>query len=151
MPENDFLKSALATSGAYADADIVRWLKSRAAENSCSIQRIPLQSLTGWIIDPGLGNLVHTSGKFFKVEGIDIRMNYGSEKCWSQPIINQPEIGILDSLAMARAGRESSVRATASESLWHSSDDCWASVSLCPPRGFKDHSFGFPKVSAVCE
>lgn len=37
----------------------------------------------------------HDSRKFFTIEGIRIKTNYGSAKEWDQPIINQPEIGIL--------------------------------------------------------
>jgi oxidase EvaA len=45
------------------------------------------------------GNLVHQSGRFFRIEGIDVRTNFGPTAHWMQPIINQPEIGILGFLA----------------------------------------------------
>ena len=41
------------------------------------------------------GDIVHDSGKFFKVEGLRTETNYGPIGNWDQPIINQPEIGIL--------------------------------------------------------
>ena len=39
--------------------------------------------------------LKHASGRFFTIEGIRIHTNFGPTQCWEQPIINQPEIGIL--------------------------------------------------------
>ncbi len=45
------------------------------------------------------GNLIHESGKFFSIEGITVRTNWGQVPEWDQPIINQPEIGLLGILA----------------------------------------------------
>ena len=36
-----------------------------------------------------------TPGKFFSIEGVDINTNFGVKANWQQPIIHQPEIGIL--------------------------------------------------------
>jgi oxidase EvaA len=38
---------------------------------------------------------VHESGGFFSIEGISVKTNAGMVPSWTQPIINQPEIGIL--------------------------------------------------------
>ncbi|ADG80062.1 NDP-hexose 23-dehydratase OS=Tsukamurella paurometabola (strain ATCC 8368 / DSM / CCUG 35730/ CIP 100753 / JCM 10117 / KCTC 9821 / NBRC 16120 / NCIMB 702349/ NCTC 13040) OX=521096 GN=Tpau_3481 PE=4 SV=1 [Tsukamurella paurometabola] len=52
--------------------------------------------MKGWNFDPGTGNLGHTSGKFFTVEGLAVSVESDAPvPRWSQPIINQPEIGIL--------------------------------------------------------
>ncbi|MCK5360722.1 MAG: NDP-hexose 2,3-dehydratase family protein, partial [Gammaproteobacteria bacterium] len=40
-------------------------------------------------------NLRHESGRFFSIEGVEIKTNWGDVAHWQQPIIRQPEIGIL--------------------------------------------------------
>jgi dTDP-4-dehydro-6-deoxy-alpha-D-glucopyranose 2,3-dehydratase len=52
-------------------------------------------ALVGWRFEDDSGNLVHESGRFFSVEGLDVRTDRGESGTWMQPIINQPEIGIL--------------------------------------------------------
>ena len=41
------------------------------------------------------GTLKHVSGRFFSIEGIQVETDYGDIRKWTQPIINQPEIGYL--------------------------------------------------------
>jgi oxidase EvaA len=48
-----------------------------------------------WYFHNDTGNLYHESGRFFSIEGADIKTNLCGVSEWSQPIINQPEIGIL--------------------------------------------------------
>ncbi|WP_158269714.1 NDP-hexose 2,3-dehydratase family protein [Desulfonatronum sp. SC1] len=54
-----------------------------------------LDQLDGWHFQEDSGNLVHRSGRFFSIVGLDVRTNFGHVHHWMQPIINQPEIGIL--------------------------------------------------------
>lgn len=59
-------------------------------------ERIPLDQLDQWRADPRSGIIRHVSGKFFTVQGIDVTISTGDgTRRWSQPIIVQPEIGIL--------------------------------------------------------
>ncbi|MCZ0978220.1 NDP-hexose 2,3-dehydratase family protein [Streptomyces diastatochromogenes] len=52
----------------------------------------PLASLPNW----HLGDRLHRAdGRFFTVEGLSVRTDFGPVPHWSQPIIVQPEIGIL--------------------------------------------------------
>jgi len=44
------------------------------------------------------------SGKYFSVRGIEVSTNYGAKAAWSQPIIVQPEIGLLGIVAQRRDG-----------------------------------------------
>jgi dTDP-4-dehydro-6-deoxy-alpha-D-glucopyranose 2,3-dehydratase len=76
-------------------AELRRWLAERRAANSYRVRRIPFAELDRWSFDPDTGNLGHDSGQFFTVEGMTARTDYGGVGEWSQPIINQPEIGIL--------------------------------------------------------
>ena len=52
-----------------------------------------------WASNPATGDIEHSSGKFFSITGIRIRTNWGTVPEWDQPIINQPEVGLLGILA----------------------------------------------------
>ncbi len=58
------------------------------------IDVVALPDVTGWHVDPA-GNLRHDSGRFYTIEGLDVLSAPGRPSAWSQPIIVQPEIGIL--------------------------------------------------------
>lgn len=81
------------------------WLAERSAANRCTVSRVPLPELRGWEIEPGTGNLVHETGKFFTVEGLDVHASTQPVTRWQQPIIHQPEIGILGVLVARWQGR----------------------------------------------
>lgn len=91
-----FLKSLLSQETSVSNTkDIRLWIESRNREVQVNIKRIPFSELEKWRVEPGSGNIVHESGKFFSIEGIHVKTDMGSVKEWKQPIINQPEIGIL--------------------------------------------------------
>jgi oxidase EvaA len=69
-----------------------------------NISRIPFSKLEKWKVDPLTGSIHHESGKFFSIEGIHVKTDMGSVKEWKQPIINQPEIGILGFLTKEIGG-----------------------------------------------
>nr|WP_155074035.1 NDP-hexose 2,3-dehydratase family protein [Streptomyces taklimakanensis] len=58
-------------------------------------ERVPLAGLDGWHEDPATGSIRHRSGGFFSVEGVGVRRPGHPVPHWEQPIINQPEIGLL--------------------------------------------------------
>nr|WP_269330205.1 NDP-hexose 2,3-dehydratase family protein [Kineosporia babensis] len=72
------------------------WLEARRRAVGAQVRRIPFAELDQWSFEPGSSNLRHHSGRFFTVEGLDVR---GPQSSWQQPIIVQPEIGILGILA----------------------------------------------------
>ena len=76
-------------------AEFPGWLDERRRAHAFEVEPIPFRELEGWSFEPSTGNLVHVSGRFFKIEGIWVETNYGRLAQWSQPIISQPEIGIL--------------------------------------------------------
>ncbi|MFD0683228.1 NDP-hexose 2,3-dehydratase family protein [Actinomadura fibrosa] len=90
-------RSAAAAEGAgIATADVPGWLAARRRARPSRVRRIPFAELDGWSFADGTGDLRHRSGRFFSVEGLHVvRPNAD----WQQPIINQPEIGILGILA----------------------------------------------------
>src|SRR5688572_22943980 len=95
-----FLASAMSAEGRFlATDDIPKWLDSRREMHRFSVRRIPLDELASWHFANGTGNLVHESGRFFSVEGLTVVTSYPENSVYHQPIINQPEIGILGILA----------------------------------------------------
>lgn len=76
-------------------AEFYPWFESRMKANTFIVEQIPFRDMDNWCFQEGTGNLIHKSGKFFRIEGLKVQINDGVEKQWEQPIINQPEIGIL--------------------------------------------------------
>ncbi|MFF5002847.1 NDP-hexose 2,3-dehydratase family protein [Streptomyces phaeochromogenes] len=93
--------SAATTEGSQlATADFHGWLAERGRANAFRVDRIPFAELQGWSFEESTGNLVHRSGRFFTVEGLHVTERdgpYGDGPYadWYQPIIKQPEVGIL--------------------------------------------------------
>ncbi|MFF7812421.1 NDP-hexose 2,3-dehydratase family protein [Streptomyces sp. NPDC007945] len=75
--------------------DVHRALDSARGRMFTRTERVPLDELTGWAGDPDTGTLRHHRGGFFTVEGLRVRRPGRPVAEWSQPIINQQEIGIL--------------------------------------------------------
>ncbi|MET3987752.1 NDP-hexose 2,3-dehydratase family protein [Streptomyces sp. PvR034] len=71
------------------------WLEERREAHPFRVERVPFAAAEGWSFDDATGNLVHRSGRFFSVEGLAVRSADGPVSEWHQPIIRQPEIGIL--------------------------------------------------------
>lgn len=80
------------------------WFAAQAARSPFSVRRIPFDAMTGWSFDPRTGNLVHDSGRFFSVEGVRVQDDSRPVRRWSQPIIVQPEIGLLGILVRRIGG-----------------------------------------------
>lgn len=100
------LAARLDRSAAVTDAgrdlgtrDVSAWLDACLAAHVFEVDRIPFADLDAWSFDPETGNLGHRSGRFFTVEGLRVEVEDGPVPEWEQPIINQPEIGILGILA----------------------------------------------------
>ncbi|MEV4636613.1 NDP-hexose 2,3-dehydratase family protein [Actinoplanes sp. NPDC049548] len=72
-----------------------RWYDDRQSDLRQRVTRAALDDIRGWHFDEQTGDLRHVSGRFFAVEGVHVRSDAGPIREWTQPIINQPEIGIL--------------------------------------------------------
>ena len=68
---------------------------SKKITNYFNVVPIAFSEMDKWNFDKNMMALRHESGKFFKIEGIRSKTNYGLIREWDQPIINQHEIGIL--------------------------------------------------------
>lgn len=103
--EAEFFKSALAMdSDVNSNAEIIDWVASKNFSANTRIEQIPLDQMRHWLVDSATGSVVHDSGKFFSIEGIQVETNWSSLTSWEQPIINQPEIGYLGILAQKHNG-----------------------------------------------
>jgi dTDP-4-dehydro-6-deoxy-alpha-D-glucopyranose 2,3-dehydratase len=92
----DFFESALAKdSDVISISHILEWIKMIKKEVNSRVEQIPIEKMRLWKFDDITGNIVHESGRFFSIEGIRVETNWGNVLRWEQPIINQPEIGLL--------------------------------------------------------
>jgi len=94
--QGSFLHSAEADYNRFQDQeDTRRWLLSRQQSGEHTVVRIPFAELDQWYFDPDTGDLRHRSGKFFSIAGLHCCPAGGRKPAWDQPIIFQPEVGIL--------------------------------------------------------
>ncbi|NLU68537.1 NDP-hexose 2,3-dehydratase family protein [Streptomyces sp. HNM0574] len=100
LPELLARSAAARTEGTQlATGDFAPWLAARGRAHRFAVERIPFDGLDGWSFAPETGNLVHRSGRFFTVEGMHARTGEAPFPEWHQPVIKQPEVGILGILA----------------------------------------------------
>ena len=91
----DFLVSAVTQANPFNDiTSFLEWFDEKKKQQF-EVGEIPLDEMRDWYFEKDTGNLRHKSGKFFSIEGVRMETSAGNVKEWSQPIINQPEIGVL--------------------------------------------------------
>ena len=91
-----FLRSALTEQNPFMRTESVgEWMQDQAKNTNFDVQRISFSQLVNWSPNPKTGDIEHVSGKFFTIFGINVRTNGGYVPEWEQPIINQPEVGLL--------------------------------------------------------
>jgi len=94
--EYSFLKSALTLDNPFLSTEnFMNWLEEKKTNVKHKVTPIKFSEMNNWGFNEETGNLTHDSGKFFSIEGISVKTNWGAVEEWSQPIINQPEIGFL--------------------------------------------------------
>lgn len=71
------------------------WLKERYRKEEFKVDMVPLGEMDKWALDAQGNSISHETGRFFHIEGLHVKTNFCGDKEWDQPIINQPEIGIL--------------------------------------------------------
>jgi oxidase EvaA len=76
-------------------AGIRQWFAHCGRPARAQVRRVGLDHLDGWYRDPATGDIRHRSGKFFAITGLTVDLPGSPVEHWHQPIINQPEIGIL--------------------------------------------------------
>ncbi|KND26555.1 NDP-hexose 2,3-dehydratase family protein [Streptomyces acidiscabies] len=83
------------TPATEADHGLSAWLRAQQDAHHFATRRIDFGDLSAWHFEEDGGNLAHDSGRFFRVEGLDVTTDHSVHASWAQPIINQPEIGLL--------------------------------------------------------
>jgi len=92
----DFYVSSLTEYNPYySTEEIEQWLFSINQEQYFHVTQISLNEMDKWFFDDERGDLQHDSGGFFCIRGLRVKTNWGGVHSWSQPVIHQPEIGIL--------------------------------------------------------
>ena len=89
----NFLISALHPGAVITTEAVLNWMKEKNSLVISNRSELPQDELKGWSFTKD--RIAHTSGKFFSIDGIRVKTNYGLVNEWEQPIINQPEIGFL--------------------------------------------------------
>ncbi|WP_329330238.1 NDP-hexose 2,3-dehydratase family protein [Streptomyces luteogriseus] len=99
-PSLRIARSALATSGHLADLDAFHdWFTDCGRRFAMEVGVVPLDALAGWRTDPATGDLRHESGRFYAVTGLEVHTPGAPVSRWCQPILDQPEVGVLGILA----------------------------------------------------
>lgn len=94
--KNEFITSLVTEKNPFITTDeVISWLSERNRKVNVEVKKIAFNQLKNWRFSKEKGNLAHVSGRFFSIEGIKVKTNWGKVPEWEQPIINQPEIGYL--------------------------------------------------------
>lgn len=80
------------------------WLAERCRPEEFKVEQVPLGEMEKWSLDADGNRISHESGRFFHIEGLHVKTNFGGDHEWDQPIINQPEIGFLGFITRAFDG-----------------------------------------------
>jgi oxidase EvaA len=71
------------------------WFRAQRLTRPMQVRQVAFAEMDQWYLTGAPLSLAHRSGKFFSVHGLRIETDFGSVPTWSQPIVHQPEIGIL--------------------------------------------------------
>lgn len=98
----DFLLSAFHEGYYMSTSSVLEWLRKQNEAIYTEIKQIPLVEMKMW--NATENSIYHESRKFFSIDGINVKTNYGLVPSWEQPIINQPEIGFLGFVVQKKKG-----------------------------------------------
>ena len=99
--------SLAALNGPSGSVDDIRdWVKKRNQSVAVDVDLVDFAALKQWQFHPATGDLEHESGRFFAIRGVSVETEgyFPGNKCWSQPIIDQPEVGFLGIIVQERNG-----------------------------------------------
>ena len=57
------------------DDSLKKWIEARNNEIQVAVTQVSFGKMVGWRFDQKNGNLVHDSGKFFSIVGLDVYLN----------------------------------------------------------------------------
>ena len=101
-PENspEISSSLTMKSALHSDRYLGQWIEAKIKQGDLQVTTTSLYDINGWSIASETGDIRHESGRFFAITGALVRHRSDTtEIFWDQPIIDQPEVGILGILA----------------------------------------------------
>ena len=82
-----------------------KWYQAQVERDSSTVEEIPFSQLAKWYVDQSRGDLCHDSGKFFSIIGVRFTVEVDElTQQWEQPMVNQPEFGVLGLLSKQKDG-----------------------------------------------
>ncbi len=94
--EFDIFLSALTDHNPFNSTEaVLEWLQDLNQVQHFEVEEIEFSRLQQWHFDELNGDLLHNKGKFFSIRGFQVFDSWTGEVLWDQPIIDQPEVGIL--------------------------------------------------------
>lgn len=75
--------------------EIISWLKELNSTQYFNVEKIEFSAMQQWAFNPQTQDLEHKSGKFFSITGMEVYDAQSGKRVWDQPVIDQPEIGVL--------------------------------------------------------
>lgn len=80
----------------HTDTEVEDWLTTYTGLPRMTASIVPINEIKRWSADPATGDIRHESGMFFDITGVHVRHRSPlRDTVWDQPILEQPEIGIL--------------------------------------------------------
>lgn len=96
IDNTSFFASSLTKENKFQDFKTFKqWFVDHCRPEEFKVEQVPLDEMEKWSFDTQDNRISHESGRFFHIEGIHVKTNFGGDFEWDQPIINQPEIGFL--------------------------------------------------------
>lgn len=93
---DSFFASSLTRENKFQKFETFKvWLIDKCRPKEFRVEQVPLDEMEKWSLDDKGDRISHESGRFFHIEGVHVKTNFGGNQEWDQPIINQPEIGFL--------------------------------------------------------
>lgn len=100
-----YLRSAVHEDGhALRMPDVLAWFEGERRRQRMVVEQRPLGALAGWFFSGTPMGLRHRSGRFFQVRGMRVHTDFGPVHAWDQPILEQPEVGILGIITQVFGG-----------------------------------------------
>lgn len=93
-------RSRTSTVALHSNRFLERWVAAKLLHSDLHVTTTSLESINGWSLDSATGDIRHDSGRFFAITGALVKHRTDTTELeWDQPIIDQPEVGILGILA----------------------------------------------------
>lgn len=90
-----FLSSICEKQALHSFKEIMEWIEYWRKVTTITIEKIPIKECRKWYTDKKTENIHHESGQFFSIVGLRTFSDDREMVGWDQPILDQPEVGIL--------------------------------------------------------